>query len=101
MRETLRLAPPAPLRAATSLEDTTLKGKYPVQSDTTKIWCNVYEVHRDAKVWGPDVSDNVARFSFALCYPFIGTTIPPRAHVGWQVRGNACMFVHFFPPPQL
>ena len=56
MREALRLAPPAPLRAAGPLEDTTLLGKYPVKKDATVIWCNIYDIQRDTKVWGPDVS---------------------------------------------
>ena len=57
MRETLRLAPSAPFRSATPLEDTTLSdGKYAIKAETT-IVCGVYMVHRDRKIWGDDVSD--------------------------------------------
>lgn len=55
MRETLRLAPSAPFRSATPLEDTTLAdGKYAVEADTT-IVCGIYMIHRDRKLWGDDV----------------------------------------------
>jgi hypothetical protein len=54
------MAPPTPLRAATPLEDTTLGGgKWAVEKDSTKVWCNIYMVHRDPAVWGPDVSGNL------------------------------------------
>ena len=56
MRETLRLSPTAPNRTVTPLEDTTLKGKYPV-SKGDLIFMNVYTMHRDPKVWGDDVSN--------------------------------------------
>ena len=56
MRETLRLAPSAPVRAVTPLEDTTLGGgKYAVEKDVS-ITCGIYMIHRDPKVWGEDVS---------------------------------------------
>ena len=45
------------MRAATPLEDTTLDGgKYAVEKDSTKILCNIYQIHRDPAVWGADVS---------------------------------------------
>lgn len=63
MRETLRLAPSAPMRAATPLEDTTLAdGKYAVTKDET-IVCGIYMVHRDRTIWGEDV-----RY---FCVPYI------------------------------
>ena len=56
MREALRLAPTAPLRNATSLEDTTLAGgKYAVEAGNV-ITCGIYMIHRDPKVWGDDVN---------------------------------------------
>lgn len=56
LRETLRLAPTAPLRTVAPLEDTTLKGgKYAVPKDMA-ILVNVFVAHRDPLVWGPDVS---------------------------------------------
>ena len=54
MRETLRLAPTAPNRTVSPLEDTTLKGKYYVEKGTL-IYMNIYNMHRDPKVWGEDV----------------------------------------------
>ncbi|KAI0085847.1 cytochrome P450 [Irpex rosettiformis] len=58
LRETLRLSSPVPMRAATPLEDTTLDGgKYAVEKDSTKIWCNVYQIHRDPAIWGPDAEE--------------------------------------------
>ncbi|KAI0690214.1 cytochrome P450 [Cytidiella melzeri] len=58
MRETLRLAPPAPLRAVTPLEDTTLDdGKWAVEKDPSKIWCNIFAIQRDPAVWGPDAEE--------------------------------------------
>ena len=56
MREALRLAPPAPFRGVTPLEDTLLKdGTYSVTKDQA-ILINVYACQRDPKVWGEDVS---------------------------------------------
>lgn len=56
MREALRLAPPAPFRGITPLEDTTLKnGTYAVNKDQA-ILINVYASQRDPNVWGEDVS---------------------------------------------
>ena len=54
MRETLRLSPTAPNRTVTPLEDTTLKGKFPVKKGD-RIFMNSYTMHRDPKVWGDDV----------------------------------------------
>ena len=55
MREALRLAPPAPFRGVTPLEDTLLKdGTYAVTKDQA-ILINVYACQRDPKVWGEDV----------------------------------------------
>lgn len=55
MRETLRLAPSAPMRSVASLEDTTLKdGKYAIKKGQT-VLMNMYMIHRDTKVWGEDV----------------------------------------------
>ena len=62
MRETLRLSPTAPNRTVTPLEDTTLKGKYPV-SKGDLIFMNVYTMHRDPKIWGDDVSMSFVRCS--------------------------------------
>ena len=57
MRETLRLAPTAPMRSVSSLEDTTLKnGTYVVQKGQL-IATNLYTIHRDPAVWGENVSD--------------------------------------------
>ena len=56
MRETLRLAPSAPFRSVTPLEDTTLSnGKFVVEEDVA-ITCGIYMMHRDPKIWGEDVS---------------------------------------------
>ncbi|CAL1708234.1 unnamed protein product [Somion occarium] len=54
MRETLRLAPTAPMRSAAPLEDTTLKnGTYAVEKNQP-IVINIFVAHRDPKVWGED-----------------------------------------------
>ncbi|GJE90374.1 bifunctional P-450/NADPH-P450 reductase [Phanerochaete sordida] len=56
MREALRLGPPAPMRGTAAFEDTTLKGKYAVQKDVP-IYCGIYMVHRDPKVYGEDADE--------------------------------------------
>nr|BAL05197.1 cytochrome P450 [Phanerodontia chrysosporium] len=56
MRETLRLGPPAPARGTAPFEDALLKGKYPVAKDG-RIYCGIYMVHRDPKVWGEDAEE--------------------------------------------
>ncbi|PSR72168.1 hypothetical protein PHLCEN_2v11960 [Hermanssonia centrifuga] len=56
LRETLRLAPTAPLRSITPLEDTIVGGKYAVAKDTT-ITCEIFMAHRDPKVWGEDADE--------------------------------------------
>ena len=54
MRETLRLAPTAPLRSVAPLEDTVIGGEYALEKDVT-VTCGVFMMHRDPKVWGEDV----------------------------------------------
>ena len=70
MRETLRLAPSAPVRSVTPLEDSILGGgKYVVEKDIP-ITCGIYMIHRDPKVWGEDVSrpsTNVVRMTYICC----------------------------------
>lgn len=66
MREALRLAPPAPARGITALQDTTLKnGTYAVAKDEL-ILLDVYNCHRDPKLWGEDVSSLYGRET--TCY---------------------------------
>ncbi|KAJ7154351.1 fatty acid hydroxylase [Mycena crocata] len=57
MRETLRLAATAPMRATCSLEDTTIGGgKYAIKKGTT-IAIQAWEMHRDPAVWGDDAEE--------------------------------------------
>ncbi|KAK1223348.1 hypothetical protein PQX77_013780 [Marasmius sp. AFHP31] len=57
MRETLRLAPTAPARAVTALEDTTLlNGKYFVKAGTP-LTILTWNMHRDPAVWGEDANE--------------------------------------------
>ncbi|KAJ6474020.1 fatty acid hydroxylase [Mycena vitilis] len=57
MRETLRLAAPAPLRSAAPIADTTLGGgKYAIKKGTT-IVIQAWEMQRDPKVWGDDAEE--------------------------------------------
>ncbi|KAF7294065.1 Fatty acid hydroxylase [Mycena kentingensis (nom. inval.)] len=57
MRETLRLAAPAPLRFVVSLEDTTIgNGKYAIPKGMG-IALHSWELHRDRKVWGDDADE--------------------------------------------
>lgn len=57
MREALRLGPPAPMRSVAPFEDTTLLGgKYAVPKDTV-MFCGIYMIHRDPKVWGEDAEE--------------------------------------------
>ncbi|KAI0693861.1 bifunctional P-450/NADPH-P450 reductase [Cerioporus squamosus] len=53
MRESLRLAPTAPIRTAMPVEDTVLAGKYAVEEGATII-VDVYTAQRDPAVWGND-----------------------------------------------
>lgn len=56
LREALRLRAPASMRTAKPFEDTVIGGgKYFIDKDTT-IVINTWDVHRDPKVWGDDVS---------------------------------------------
>ena len=55
MRESLRLAPTAPGRMVSPIQDTTLQdGRYAIAKDTL-VFCNLYKAQRDPKVWGDDV----------------------------------------------
>ncbi|KAF7312594.1 Fatty acid hydroxylase [Mycena indigotica] len=57
MRETLRLCPPAPIRSAASLEDTTIgNGKYALKKGS-RVVILVWQMHRDPKVWGDDAEE--------------------------------------------
>ncbi|EKM50238.1 uncharacterized protein PHACADRAFT_153718 [Phanerochaete carnosa HHB-10118-sp] len=56
MRESLRLGPPAPMRGTAPSEDTLLGGKYAVKKDDN-IYCGIYMIHRDPKVWGEDAEE--------------------------------------------
>ncbi|KAJ7620489.1 fatty acid hydroxylase [Mycena polygramma] len=57
MRETLRLAAPAPMRTATPIEDTTIGGgKYTVKKGTP-IVIQAWEMQRDPAVWGDDAEE--------------------------------------------
>ncbi|KAK7038997.1 hypothetical protein VNI00_010389 [Paramarasmius palmivorus] len=54
MRETLRLAPTAPIRVVTPVEDTTLlNGKYFIKAGTP-LALQAWVAHRDPAVWGED-----------------------------------------------
>lgn len=41
------------MRTVGPFEDTVLSGKYTVPKDTT-MFCGIYMIHRDPKVWGED-----------------------------------------------
>ncbi|KAJ7740466.1 fatty acid hydroxylase [Mycena maculata] len=57
MREALRLAPTAPMRSTTSLEDTTIGGgKYAIKKGAG-IAISVWSMHRDPAVWGEDAEE--------------------------------------------
>ncbi|KAJ3896345.1 fatty acid hydroxylase [Lentinula edodes] len=57
IRETLRLAPTAPMRMVKSLEDTYLaKGKYFVKAGSSLI-VNTWVYQKDSKVWGEDAQE--------------------------------------------
>ncbi|KAF7312568.1 Fatty acid hydroxylase [Mycena indigotica] len=57
MRETLRLASTAPIRAVQSLEDTTIaNGRYAIKKGTAMIIL-AWELHRDPSVWGEDAEE--------------------------------------------
>ncbi|KAL0562659.1 hypothetical protein V5O48_019424, partial [Marasmius crinis-equi] len=57
MRETLRLAPTAPARGVTPLQDTTLaNGKYFVKAGTP-LTILTWTMHRDPAVWGDDANE--------------------------------------------
>ncbi|KAI0785558.1 cytochrome P450 [Abortiporus biennis] len=54
IRETLRLAPTAPIRATSAIENTTvLNGKYAIPKGTTII-CSIFMTQKDPKIWGED-----------------------------------------------
>ncbi|KAM5535289.1 hypothetical protein V8D89_011043 [Ganoderma adspersum] len=53
MRETLRLAPTAPLRSIHATEDAVLGGKYAIEKGQ-HMFVNLYSIFRDPKVWGED-----------------------------------------------
>ncbi|KAJ7447839.1 fatty acid hydroxylase [Mycena latifolia] len=57
MRETLRLAATAPLRATAALEDTTIGGgKYAIKKGAV-IAIQAWDMHRDPAVWGDDAEE--------------------------------------------
>ncbi|KAE9403346.1 cytochrome P450 [Gymnopus androsaceus JB14] len=57
MRETLRLAPTAPMRTVTALEDTHLaNGKYFIKSGSL-LAVNTWVYQKDPKVWGEDAHE--------------------------------------------
>ncbi|KAJ7626813.1 cytochrome P450 [Roridomyces roridus] len=57
MRETLRLAPTAPIRVTTPLEDTTLgNGRYAIKKGAI-ISVQAWPMHRDPAVWGDDAEE--------------------------------------------
>ncbi|KAE9393363.1 cytochrome P450 [Gymnopus androsaceus JB14] len=57
MRETLRLAPTAPIRTTVALEDTCLaNGKYFIKGGST-LFVNAWVYQKDPKVWGKDANE--------------------------------------------
>ncbi len=54
LMESLRLWPTAPAFAMRSYEDTVIGGRYPISSHDT-VMVLIPMLHRDPKVWGPDV----------------------------------------------
>jgi len=56
MRETLRLAPTAPARTVTPVEDVVLGGKFFIKAGTS-VMIQSWMSQRDPAVWGEDVSD--------------------------------------------
>ncbi|KAK7438190.1 hypothetical protein VKT23_018121 [Stygiomarasmius scandens] len=56
MRETLRLAPTAPGRSVTPVEDTVLGEKYFVKANTV-LTLQIWVMHRDPQVWGEDANE--------------------------------------------
>ncbi|TCD71958.1 hypothetical protein EIP91_000090 [Steccherinum ochraceum] len=57
LREALRLRAPASMRTAKPFEDTVIGGgKYFIDKDMT-IAANIWDIHRDPKVWGDDAEE--------------------------------------------
>ncbi|KAK7063396.1 fatty acid hydroxylase [Favolaschia claudopus] len=59
MRETLRLAATAPMRATTALEDCTIRGnrgEYALKKGQSVV-INTWDLHRDPKIWGEDADE--------------------------------------------
>ncbi|KAJ7808342.1 hypothetical protein B0H14DRAFT_2870527 [Mycena olivaceomarginata] len=87
MRETLRLAPTAPIRQTAALEDTTIGGgKYAIKKGTP-ILIVKWELHRDPAVWG----DNAEEFIPERMLDGKFEALPPNA---WQPFGfgrRACI----------
>lgn len=59
MRETLRLAPTASSRAMLPNEDTTLGGGKWAVKKSVPIVIHTFEMQRDPRVWGEDVSHDI------------------------------------------
>ncbi|KAJ7077036.1 cytochrome P450 [Mycena epipterygia] len=57
MRETLRLSPTAPVRATSSVEDTTIGGSKYALKKGDRILLLFWEIHRDPAVWGSDAEE--------------------------------------------
>jgi len=80
LMESLRLWPTAPAFALKPLKDTVLAGKYPLTTEDTVIVLQP-SLHRDAKVWGPDVEAfRPERFA-----PEAASELPANA---WKPFGN-------------
>ena len=83
MRETLRLAPTAPLRSVTPLESTVLHGEFAVDKDVN-IVCGIFMAHRDPKVWGEDADQ--FRPERMLDGKFEAMPVRPLSHFQCDVR---------------
>ncbi|KAF8829479.1 hypothetical protein HHX47_DHR3000960 [Lentinula edodes] len=94
IRETLRLAPTAPMRMVKSLEDTYLaKGKYFVKAGSSLI-VNTWVYQKDPKVWGEDTGNSKHfRPSPGNQYVFSFSSMVDLMKIFGQPADNAARFV--------
>ncbi|KAJ7118091.1 cytochrome P450 [Mycena epipterygia] len=95
MRETLRLCPTAPVRATSSVEDTSIGGgKYALKKGDTLLLL-LWQIHRDPAVWGSDAEK--FRPERMLNGKFVA--LPPNAWQPFGFRLRACIgrLVRFRP----
>lgn len=85
MRETLRLAPTAPIRQTAALEDTTIGGgKYTIKKGTP-ILIVKWELHRDPAVWGNNVGALYLEVQPTDWHSTKGGRVYSGKDAGWEV----------------